>query len=242
MTEPHDQEPTELHDDDVIRLRALLRDEPVEVDELVRERRLRAALDAAPAVAPVPAARRRAVAPWLTAAAAIVLVGLGGYLLVAVAGSGAGGDESADSSGAEVATMDSATGGSAAADDSASRDPAGADAADGAGEQLSTTTALAAESTAGPAPVTDLGEFPDSAALRARLAAPPDEELSSARSAPFVDVAATTKAVSDCVERQRASGAEVLAIASIDAEPIVVVRAETGIELLAIPSCAPRED
>ena len=80
MTEPPDSlppdgrdEPIEPVDDAAVaRLRAMLRDEPVQDDELARERRLRAALDAAVPVAttaPVPRPRRAGPRPWLVRAA-----------------------------------------------------------------------------------------------------------------------------------------------------------------------------
>ena len=95
-------------------LRAMLRDEPVDDDELARERRIRAALAAAPvtsgsepshdapSVVPIPRRSARPARCW-SRRRSLAVLGIGGYVVVSGAGSGSSNDS------AEVATADQDT-------------------------------------------------------------------------------------------------------------------------------------
>jgi hypothetical protein len=235
----HDPEPSdgpadgpelerELDDTTLAALRALLRDEPVDDDDLARERRIRTALDAAtppaaaapsgpapardPAPAPgvVPAPRRRnSSGPWLVAAAVLLVLGVGGYLFVGLDGSG-GNDEAA-------VTADRATG---------STPMAAGDANDG-------TDGAESSAIAGSGPVVDLGAFEDLPALLA--AADGSEARSDAAAEPTLPVGGVDP--TPCVEEQRAAGLPVVATATLQGTVVVVVADPAGTRVLVAESC-----
>jgi hypothetical protein len=231
MTDPsHDLPDDDLDDATVARLRALLRDEPVEDDELARERRLRTAMAAAQAPgvgapaedrpSPVPPPRRSGARPWLVAAAVLALVGIGGYFAVSVTGSG-GNDESADSAAMQPESSDAAR----APEDGT----AGAD-----GSPTTTTPdpdSALAEATGA---VTDLGTFDDIASLRSAL----DVAPAAGAAADSVQRSAAPD-VMPCVQQELALGIEVVGTAVVGGEPVVVVRTPAGAEILDAATCAP---
>ena len=241
MTEPPDSlppdgrdEPIEPVDDAAVaRLRAMLRDEPVQDDELARERRLRAALDAAGPVAttaPVPRPRRAGPRPWLVAAAVLAVVGVAGFFVLSLDSSG--GQDEMGSAG------DSAELERAPADD-------GATSAESAQDQapVSSTTAppaVAGSADSSTAAVVDLGSFADEAALRAALTDRDgwtDEQLRG--------LDPTTSPGADqlrCVSQQQVLGLEVVGVAELglrELVPVVVVRVGDGVVVLDALSCTP---
>ncbi len=228
-----------LDDAALAQLRALLREEPVEDDEPARERRIRAALDAAPRAvtsagdqrkagavgrtvpAPVPAPRRSPARPWLVAAAVLAVVGIGGLVALRTSGS-------ATSDSAEVATADRSTTGSATASEESG--------APGVGGMTTTTAPSATGSAADLAAtqVADLGSYPDVAALRAALDAP-----RSADAAPVRPPAAPPPEAQPCVDQQLATGTEVLGIARVGTALVVVVTGPDGPTVLDATTCSP---
>lgn len=234
----HDPEPSdgpavgpELDDTTLAALRALLRDEPVDDDDLARERRIRIALDAAtspaatappgptgptparePAPAPgvVPAPRRpNSSGPWLVAAAVLLVLGVGGYLFVGITGSG-------DSDEAAV-TADRATGSTSTA----------------AGDANSGTDGAESSAIAGSGPVVDLGDFEDLPTLLA--AADRSEARSDAAAEPTLPDGGVDP--TPCVEEQRASGLPVVATATLQGTVVVVVADPAGTRVLVAESC-----
>lgn len=238
MTEPTD--PTSQDDPSeapvepaaLAELRALLREEPVEDDELARERRIRAALDAAPrageappgSLAAVPAPRRAGSArPVLVAAAVLAVLGIGGLFVVSIASSGGGQDESA--------SLDA--GSSADASSQPDRAPAEATAGAGADAAAPTSTVVPAAPEAEAATsVVDLGVFADEAALRAELDAADGAARTS--SAPATDPQEVS-----CAAQQSAQGVVVLGVATVASERRVVVRPFDELVLLDPSTCAP---
>lgn len=220
-----------------------LRTEPVEVDALARERRIAAALEAAtyldtttpagpdaaheaPPVRPsvVPVARRGAPGrAWLTAAAVLAVLGIGGYFVVGLGG-GTDGDESADS----AAT--------AASEDAAAPAPGAAE------ESASTTIAPSAPAV----PLDDLGSHADAAALQAALAADADTAggaadptgragLDGAQVAPDTFAAAAS---SPCALELVARGEVLVGVALVDGRAVLVVRASPP-GLVDAAACTP---
>lgn len=215
-------------------LRAMLRDEPVDDDEIARERRIRAALAAAPvtsrsepshAPSVVPIPRRSTARPWLVAAAVLAVLGIGGYVVVSGAGSGSSNDS------AEVATADQDTLASStvpgAADSAASAAP------EAAGAPTTTVGTTGSAADIAPPRVADLGQYVDLAALRAALGGAP-VELRSAQA----DIEPTPDAL-PCVEQQLATGIDVVGVATVGGLRVVVVTAPTGTEVLDAATCAP---
>lgn len=226
MTEPADPRPNpehlpgedgaeELDDATVAALRALLRDEPVADDDLARERRLRAALDAAPAAVPAPR-RRTGGAGWLVAAAVVAVLGVGGYLFVSVAGSGSS-DESASTDMAEVERADS--GG----------EESGVAASDGTG---GTDTAGPAPPAEAAEPVAELGSFDDLDALLA-VARAAGAETAVQSGADPMDLSEAMP----CVEQQQAFGVQVLGVATLEGRPVVVIDGPDGPTVLDATGC-----
>lgn len=232
MTDPTDDlhpDPDAGPDDATIAgLRALMRDEPVEDDELARERRLRVAMRAAqdwevdttssapPAAVPPP--RRAGARPWLVAAAVLALVGIGGYFAVSVSGSG-GNDESADS----AATLEEST--------EATRAPA--DATAGADGAPSTTATVEPAPTEATGTVTSLGTFADIDTLRSAI-----EDGAADLQAPDAAPRSTGPEDVRCVQQQLAFGVEVVGTAVVGATPVVVTRTPAGLEVLDAATCS----
>lgn len=208
----------ELDDTALAALRSLLRDEPVDDDELARERRIRAALDAAaspaaatappPGVVPAPR-RRNSAGPWLVAAAVLLVLGVGGYLFVGLAGSG-GEDEAA-------VTADRATGSTATT----------------AGGVDAGTDGVESSAAAGTGPVVDLGEFED---LPTLLAAADGNEARADGSGgvPLPDDGVDP---TPCVEEQRASGLPVVATATLQGTVVVIVADPAGTRVVVAATC-----
>jgi hypothetical protein len=231
----HDPEPfdgpavePELDDTALAALRALLRDEPVDDDDLARERRIRTALDAAtlpsatapvgpapasesaPAPGVVPTPRRpNSSGPWLVAAAVLLVLGVGGYLFVGLTGSGDN-DEAA-------VTADRATGSTSTA----------------AGDANSGTDGAESSAIAGSGPVVDLGDFEDLPTLLA--AADRSEARSDAAAEPTLPVGGVDP--TPCVEEQRAAGLPVVATATLQGTVVVVVADPAGTRVLVAESC-----
>ena len=256
MTEPTNPDPAEGADDAAepsadtelsaraaADLRALLRDESVEDDELARERRIRAALDAfAPAAAvrqgPVPAPRRRNGRALLVAAAVLAVVGVGGLFVTGIARSG--GDDSASMESADSAATTTVSG---AAADGAPDLPASAEAEGGSADGVAPPSAAdSAEATstvpldraqASTAAVADLGAHVDEASLLAAIAAgTADLDVDTPRS--------NDAAVLPCVAQQRAAGVVVLGVATVDGQVVVVIDAPAGPQLLDPLTCTAR--
>ena len=231
MTDPTDDLPTDPDDgpDDatVARMRALLRDEPVEDDELARERRLRNAMGAAqewgvdtpsgPAPAAVPPPRRAGARPWLVAAAVLALVGIGGYFAVSISGSGSN-DESADS----AATLE----------ESADATRAPSDATAGADGAPSTTATMDPAPTEATGTVASLGTFDDIDALRSAIT-----DGAADLQAPGAVPRSTGAEDLRCVQQQLALGIEVVGTAVVGATPVVVTRTPAGLEVLDAATC-----
>ncbi len=244
MTDPHDDpdrpdrpgQPDDDAGDDAAtrRVRELLRDEPVDDDELARERRLRVALAAA-----VPPAHRAAPRRWLTAAAIVAIMGVGGYVMVTV-GTGAS-DENA-SNDAAVATDDlsGADGGSGAA--GPEPESAGRSAAPDA--PPTTATGMQQDATGAPsasgvdASVVDLGPLESIAAAVAAAQALEDRTADADATLPrrIPDEAALR-----CIDQQRALGLEVIAVATLDGRDLVVLRSPAGPLPLDAATCTPGE-
>lgn len=239
MTDPsHTPQPDRLPEVDpaaLAGLRAMLRDEPVDDDEVARERRIRAALAAAPvtsgsepshdAPSVVPIPRRSAARPLLVAAAVLAVLGIGGYVVVSGAGSGSSNDS------AEVATADQDTLASStvpgAADSAASAAP------EAAGAPTTTVGTTGSATDLAPPRVADLGQYVDLATLRAAVG-PAAVDRRSAQS----DIEPTPD-VLPCVEQQLATGIDVVGVATVGGVRVVVVTAPTGTEVLDAATCAP---
>lgn len=239
----------------------LLRNEPVEIDELARERRIRVALAAmdeeedpigfpataaGTAPAPVPPPRRTGNGRvWLVAAAVAAVVGLGGLLASTLPD---GSSDRAEQAGVALEAADAATTTAAA-----SPELGEAPAADGGSAPV-----LREESTGGGGPtsdtaaVTDLGAFASEEALRERVtrfaapgatpesAPPPTADDGRSPTTTAVPEVASSAAPSDCVLRRRAEGAAVLGVATVDGSPVVVIVDGDRIELVDDATCEPR--
>lgn len=227
MTEPIDPRPDPEHlpgehgadaldDATVAALRALLRDEPVADDDLARERRLRAALDAAPASVPAPR-RRTGGAGWLVAAAVVAVLGVGGYLFISVAGSGSSDEESASTDAAEVERADS--GGES-----------GVATSDGTGGVDTAASAPPAEAAE---PVVELGSFDDLDALLTVARAADDQTAVQSESAEPMDLGE----VVPCIEQQQAFGVAVVGVATLQGRAVVVIEGPDGPTVLDAGSC-----
>jgi hypothetical protein len=254
MTDPtnplHDQGPddredpadTELSADAEARLRARLRDEPVDDDDLARERRIRAALEAfAPEASstqgPVPTPRRRSGRVVLVAAAVLAVVGIGGLFVVSVTRSG--GEDSASMESADSAvTTDAAEDRSPAMEapesspSNTSADEFGDGSGDAAGSAAPTSTAPLDRSLASTDSVPDLGQHDDVQDLLDALRNGADVGVDTARS--------NDPAVLPCVAQQRAAGVVVRGVAMMGTELVVVIDAPSGPQLLDPRTCAPR--
>jgi hypothetical protein len=235
--------PTELSDRAAADLRSLLRDEPVDDDDLARERRIRAALDAfTPAAGStqgsVPVPRRRSGRGLLVAAAVVAIVGVGGLFVAGIARSG--GDDSASIESADSAATSTASG--AAAD--RAPDPQAADGADGgsadeavppgaAGSAEATSTVPLDRAQAPTVAVDDLGAHDDEQSLLAAIAAgTAGLGLDTPRS--------KDPTVLPCVAQQRAAGVVVLGVATVGDRVVVVVDAPAGPQLLDPLTCTAR--
>lgn len=232
-------------------LRALLRDDPVPDDELARERRIRAALDAfepapaqrpaahrdplAPSTTPVPVPRHRAGRGLLVAAAVLAVLGVGGLFVAGIARSG--GEDSASTEAADSAavssTVDGVAGGAAEERSPAMEPPAAADGSgDESGSAAPTSTAAPDRSLASTDSVVDLGAHDDVAALLGSLGARDGDGVDTTRS--------TDPSVLPCVAQQRGAGIVVLGVATVGDELVVVIDAPSGPQVLDPASCAPR--
>jgi hypothetical protein len=235
--------PAELSDQVVADLRALLRDEPVDDDDLARERRIRAALDAFTPAAettqgPVPVPRRRSGRGLLVAAAVVAIVGVGGLFVAGIARSG--GDDSASMETADSAATTTESG--AAADRTpAPQASAGADGGSSdaemppgaAGSAEATSTVPLDRAQAPTVAVDDLGAHADEQSLRAAIAAgTAGLGLDTPRS--------NDPAVLPCVAQQRAAGVVVLGVATVGDRVVVVVDAAAGPQLLDPLTCTAR--
>lgn len=223
----------ELDDTTLAALRSLLHDEPVDDDELARERRIRAALDAAtpapaaaPAAAPTPGVvptprRPNSTGPWLVAAAILVVLGVGGLLVVGLPGSG-GEDEAAVT--ADDSTDSTAT---PSGDANTGIDGAESSAAGGNGPQTGAID--------GSGPVVDLGSFEDLPTLLAAadgIGVRSDDAVEPPLPDGGIDPDPTP-----CVEEQRASGLPVLATATLQGTVVVIVADPAGTRVLVASSC-----
>lgn len=242
MTEPADPRPNPEHlpgedgadaldDATVAALRALLRDEPVADDDLARERRIRAALDAAPAAVPAPR-RRTGGAGWLVAAAVVAVLGVGGYLFVSVAGSGSS-DESASTEMAEVERPDSG------GEESGVADSDGTGGVDTAAEPTERGGETGRPSSGAPpaaeaaVPVAELGTFDDLDALLAVARAAGDETAVQSGTAEPMDLGEAMP----CVEQQQAFGVQVVGVATLEGRAVVVVDGPVGPTVLEAAGC-----
>jgi hypothetical protein len=234
--------PTELSDRAAANLRSLLRGEPVDDDELARERRIRAALDAfTPAAGStqglVPAPRRRSGRGLLVAAGVVAILGVGGLFVAGIARSG--GDDSASVESADSAVTTTVAG--AAADrapdlqESAGADGGSADtAAPGdAGSSVPTSTAPLDRAQAPTVAVRDLGAHVDEQSLLTAIAA--------GTAGLAVDTPRSNDAtVLPCVAQQRAAGVVVLGVATVGGRAVVVVDAAAGPQLVDPLTCTTR--
>lgn len=227
-------------------LRALLRDEPVPDDELARERRIRAALDAfepaparrpadhpaplSPSTTPVPVPRHRSGRVVLVAAAVLAVLGVGGLFVAGIARSG--GEDSASTESADSAATTS-TFDAAAAEGSPNMAPPEASdgAADESGSATPSTTAPA-RSLAPTDSIVDLGAHDDVEGLLRSLGAGGDRAVDTRRS--------TDPTVLPCVAQQRGAGIVVLGVAAVGDELVVVIDSPSGPQVLDPASCAPR--
>lgn len=241
-----------------------LRNEPVEIDELARERRIRlalAAMDEAQdplgsaetatatetAPAPVPPPRRNGNGRvWLVAAAVAAVLGLGGLLASTLPD---GSSDRAEQAGVALDAADAAT-----TTVAASPELGEAPAADGgSGPVLREESAIDGDgSTSDTVGVTDLGAFASEAALRERVARfaapgaapesapPPTEDDGRSPTTTAVPEVASSVAPSDCVLRRRAAGDAVLGAATVGGSPVVVIVDGDRIELVDDATCEAR--
>ena len=218
----------------VERLRQLLRDEPVDDDDLARERRVRVALAAA-----VPPARRAAPRRWLAAAAIVSVMGIGGYLVVAV-NTGTN-DETASNDTSMVAEADS---GVDVGTVTAEEEPGSAGRALAQDETATTITGMQQEATGAPsapavdASVVDLGPV---ASRAAAIAAAEALEQGSTDSDGALLRRIPDAQTLRCIDQQRALALDVIAVATLDDRELVVVRSPTGPLVLDAVSCVPLE-
>jgi hypothetical protein len=231
---PRGQDPDDTDDGDapslddatVAALQALLRDEPVQDDQLARERRIRAALEAAPASVPAPR-RRAGGGGWLVAAAVASVLGIGGYLFVSVSGSG-----DSDEASTVMASGDSTT------ESSAEQDNADAAAEDGlSADAPGSSAALPGVESVAPEPVVDLGSFDDLAAL---LAAADRADPSTEQLGPPPDLETLEPTAGDavpCIDQQLALGLQVAGVATLDGRIVVVIREPGGTRVLDSGTC-----
>lgn len=217
----------------VERLRQLLRDEPVDDDELARERRVRVALAAA-----VPPARRAAPRRWLAAAAIVSVMGIGGYLVVTV-NTGTN-DETASNDTSMVAEADS---GVDVGTVTAEEEPGSAGRALTQDGTATTITGMQQEATGAPpapavdASVVDLGPVASRAAAIAAAEALEQRTDSAGALLRRIPDAQTLR----CIDQQRALALDVIAVATLDDRELVVVRSPTGPLVLDAVSCVPLE-
>jgi hypothetical protein len=255
---PDDHDPSQVPDppldeERLAALRALLRDEPIEIDAKATDARIRAALEAAGTTAPgtatsagstpliagqpgehrrttsppPPTRSHRATRPLLVAAAVLAVLGVG-----AVVWSTA--DRDAEFL-ASAGDADSEASAARAADDSAG----GSDLEDGATESAGPTSTLAPPTAAAldAGTLADLGRFDSVDDLLRQVPAVPTESPGAGGADGFVPASG---AALECVATRAAAGEVVLGTATVGADTVLVVEVQGAPLLYDLPACRPR--
>lgn len=248
----HDHDLPELPDDPELEraTRDLLRNDPLEIDLDRREQAISAALDAAAEPAPaapqtvVPLAprrerharRSRAVRPVLVAAATIAVLA-GGVLTVAQLADSGSGSEDLASQGAAVDELGSAdeSGGTAESDTSP-----GSGSADGADQGAFAPTTTGPPTVASGTAVTELGEYPDVAALLSAAGrAAASDRAREEDGAPTGPESTMSRVPAACEPELSDLDATPSATATVAGVPVLVVRVPDGTTVvLRVSDCA----